>query len=348
MNYSGILHFADQRDCFFLDDGKLRIRISVGRGDIGSIILHIVDKYVKPEILDTRSAIEMRKLSTDYARDYFCADIDLPQTAAGNPDMLCLRYYFEIRDFCGAVIWYGDSRFFPGEPTDIECMFDCPVLSRLEQTFRIPAWAKSAVVYQIFPSRYATTEDVPEDVWYKAPIGHKDDLKGNLRGITDHLPHIKEMGVDVVYLTPIFKSNTSHKYDTIDYYSVDPAFGTGDDLHALVDPSTTHRQTSLPSKTSGRRGGSHSTSTGIISTPCRLRPGLMRRSLHISPLPTSAACRNSISRIRKSRISSLMWGNIIFPNSISTAGVWMWAMRSATPSGSASGKKCAQSIPMPC
>ena len=133
MNYSGILHFADQRDCFFLDDGKLRIRISVGRGDIGSIILHIVDKYVKPEILDTRSAIEMRKLSTDYARDYFCADIDLPQTAAGNPDMLCLRYYFEIRDFCGAVIWYGDSRFFPGEPTDIECMFDCPVLSRLSR-----------------------------------------------------------------------------------------------------------------------------------------------------------------------------------------------------------------------
>ena len=235
MNYSGILHFADQRDCFFLDDGKLRIRIAAGRGDIGSITLHMQDKYIKPEIFDTRSSVEMQKLSTDYARDYFCADIPLPQTGAGNPDILCLRYYFEIRDFCGAVIWYGDSRFFSEEPIDIECMFDCPILSRREQTFRIPAWAKSAVVYQIFPSRYATTEDVPEDVWYKAPIGHKDDLKGNLAGITEHLPHIKEMGVDVVYLTPIFMSNTSHKYDTVDYYSVDPSFGTAEDLHALID-----------------------------------------------------------------------------------------------------------------
>lgn len=61
-----------------------------------------------------------------------------------------------------------------------------------------------------------------------------DDLHGNLRGIIEHLDYIKDLGIDVVYLTPIFKSNSCHKYDTIDYYQVDPSFGTTEDLKELV------------------------------------------------------------------------------------------------------------------
>lgn len=64
-----------------------------------------------------------------------------------------------------------------------------------------------------------------------------DDLHGNLRGIIEHLDYIKDLGIDVVYLTPIFKSNSCHKYDTIDYYQVDPSFGTTEDLKELVQKS---------------------------------------------------------------------------------------------------------------
>ena len=63
--------------------------------------------------------------------------------------------------------------------------------------FVIPQWAKNKVVYQIFPSRFATTEDVPEEQWYTAPISFKDNLKGNLRGIINQLPHIKELGIEL-------------------------------------------------------------------------------------------------------------------------------------------------------
>ena len=46
------------------------------------------------------------------------------------------------------------------------------------------------------------------------------------RGIIDHLDHIQDLGIDVIYMTPSFKSDSCHKYDTIDYYEIDPSFGT--------------------------------------------------------------------------------------------------------------------------
>lgn len=238
MNYAGISHYADQRDCFFLENGKLRIRLKTAKNDISSIYLHTQDKYISLEKRDTRECFEMRRYASDFGHDYYVVDLNIPKANGGqgpNPDILCLRYYFELIDSAGARIWYGDSRFFSYTPGDVECMFDCPIISRMEQTFQIPEWAKDAVVYQIFPTRYATTENVPDDVWYQEPISWDSDLRGNLRGITEHLPHLKEMGVDVIYMTPIFKSNTSHKYDTVDYYQVDPSLGSSEDLHELID-----------------------------------------------------------------------------------------------------------------
>ncbi len=237
MIYSGISHYADQRDAFFLENGKLRIRIETARGDMNAIYLHVRDKYIGLDRADTRACYKMRRYASDFGHDYFSADIDIQMAGhfQKNPDMLCLRYFFELVDEAGARVWYGDSRFFSGEPGDVEAMYDCPLISRRELTFRIPDWAKNAVVYQIFPTRFATTEDVPDKLWYKAPIAWNDDLKGNLRGIIEHIPYLKELGVDVIYMTPIFRSNTSHKYDTIDYYAVDPSLGDENDLHELVD-----------------------------------------------------------------------------------------------------------------
>ena len=237
MIYSGISHYADQRDAFFLENGKLRIRIATARGDMNAIYLHVRDKYIGLDRADTRACYKMSRYASDFGHDYFSADIDIQMAGhfQKNPDMLCLRYFFELVDEAGARVWYGDSRFFSGEPGDVEAMYDCPLISRRELTFHIPDWAKNAVVYQIFPTRFATTEDVPDKLWYKAPIAWNDDLKGNLRGIIEHIPYLKELGVDVIYMTPIFRSNTSHKYDTIDYYAVDPSLGDENDLHELVD-----------------------------------------------------------------------------------------------------------------
>ena len=70
--------------------------------------------------------------------------------------------------------------------------------------------------------------------WYQAPIGHRADLKGSLRGIINHFDHIKNLGVDILYMTPIFCSDSSHKYNIHDYYRIDPSFGDKEDLKELV------------------------------------------------------------------------------------------------------------------
>lgn len=105
---------------------------------------------------------------------------------------------------------------------------------REEEMFEVPEWAANKVVYQIFPSRFAASQPIDKELWYKAPITSKDNLHGDLRGIIDHLDHIQKLGIDVMYLTPIFKSDSSHKYDTTDYYQIDPSFGTTEDLKELV------------------------------------------------------------------------------------------------------------------
>ena len=87
-------------------------------------------------------------------------------------------------------------------------MFDCPQNLREEEMFEVPEWAANKVVYQIFPSRFAASQPIDKELWYKAPITSKDNLHGDLRGIMDHLDHIQKLGIDVVYLTPIFKSDS--------------------------------------------------------------------------------------------------------------------------------------------
>ena len=113
-------------------------------------------------------------------------------------------------------------------------MFDCPQNLREEEMFEVPDWAANKVVYQIFPARFAASQQVDKEQWYKAPISSMDDLHGDLRGIIEHLDHVQNLGIDVLYMTPIFKSYSSHKYDIIDYYQIDPSFGTTEDLRELV------------------------------------------------------------------------------------------------------------------
>ncbi len=115
-----------------------------------------------------------------------------------------------------------------------------------------PDWAKGAVFYQIFPDRFyrAGTCDLTgklepyrvHDAWGEEPdwrpnaqgeITNSDFFGGNLRGIREKLPELRARGVDVLYLNPIVKAWSNHRYDTADYKQVDPMLGTEADFCAL-------------------------------------------------------------------------------------------------------------------
>lgn len=226
MEYAAIIHDMDKRFCYAIDKDLFVIRIQVKRDDIKEIILHYEDKYIPMEWKDTRKTIPMKKVATSQFQDYYEAQIQM--------HLICLRYFFEFTDMQGEKVYYGNYEFSKECITNRDRMFDCPQNLREEEMFVVPEWAENKVVYQIFPSRFASSQPVDKEVWYKAPVTSMDNLHGDLRGIIEHLDYVHSFGIDVLYMTPIFKSNSSHKYDTIDYYQIDPSFGTAEDLKELV------------------------------------------------------------------------------------------------------------------
>ena len=226
MEYSAIFHDMDKRFSYAVDKDLFVIRVQVKKDDMKEVILHYEDKYIPMERKDTRKTVPMKKVAVSQFHDYYEAQI--------NMHLICLRYFFEFTDTQGEKVYYGNYEFDKECITNRDRMFDCPQNLREEEMFEVPEWAANKVVYQIFPSRFAATEPVDKELWYKAPITPMDDLHGNLRGIIEHMDDIQNLGIDVLYMTPIFQSNSCHKYDTTDYYQIDPSFGTTEDLKELV------------------------------------------------------------------------------------------------------------------
>lgn len=96
--------------------------------------------------------------------------------------------------------------------------------------FAPPSWVESAVIYQIFLDRFSPDEDAA----WKQPVSLADIYGGTLRGACARLKHIRRLGANCIWLSPLFPSPSHHGYDATDYYSVEPRLGTADDLRALI------------------------------------------------------------------------------------------------------------------
>ncbi len=138
-----------------------------------------------------------------------------------------------------------------GDDTNMEAG-DLWQLSCIPADFTTPDWAKGAAIYQIFPDRFCRSgecdltgklkpyilhRDWNEEVyWQPTPEGlilNNDFYGGNFRGIMEKLDYLVSLGVDILYLNPISKSFSSHRYDTGDYKTPDPMLGTLEDFQAL-------------------------------------------------------------------------------------------------------------------
>ena len=102
----------------------------------------------------------------------------------------------------------------------------------------LPAWVRDAIFYQIFPERFANgdrSNDPPNvEPWGGIPKS-KNYFGGDLKGIIDHLDYISSLGVNCLYLNPIFWSTSNHKYHAKDFLRIDPQFGDEATFKRLVD-----------------------------------------------------------------------------------------------------------------
>lgn len=100
-----------------------------------------------------------------------------------------------------------------------------------------PDWVMDAIFYQIFPERFANgnpNNDPPNSVPWDAPPTRENFFGGDLEGVIQHLDYLQSLGITALYLTPIFAAHTNHKYDTVDYYQIDPHFGTMETFRHLL------------------------------------------------------------------------------------------------------------------
>lgn len=101
----------------------------------------------------------------------------------------------------------------------------------------VPYWIQDAIFYQIFPDRFANGDpsNDPANVqaWGSAPTfwGYQG---GDLRGIIQRFDYLLDLGINALYLTPIFHSPSPHRYNTLNYYVIDPRLGDLQDFQALL------------------------------------------------------------------------------------------------------------------
>ena len=152
------------------------------------------------------------------------------------------RFLIETEDGIWHLTAAGPVAHEPRDDTDF----------RILTNYQAPAWVHSTVFYQIFPDRFAngdpSTDPRPEEYEYRGqrpltfpwnqPPANDTYFPlvfygGDIPGISQHLDHLERLGVNALYLNPIFTAPSNHKYDVVDYEHVDPHFGGNDALIAL-------------------------------------------------------------------------------------------------------------------
>lgn len=227
---SSLFHESDSRFSYPLDGHTACIALLTKKGDphIKRVSLLYQGKFRGPK---SRIKVEMPLLYSTTLHDHYEVTLHLEDVR--------IIYVFEIEDTEGNLFYYSEagvsSSFNMGET----CfnVFQLPHINSSDVIYTNKKFA-DRVFYQIFPDRFARDESVNHS---KTLINWGDKVTmmnfagGNLKGISSKLDYLKDLGIGAIYLNPVWKGSTNHKYDTLVYGEVDPDFGTDEDLVELVE-----------------------------------------------------------------------------------------------------------------
>ena len=170
-----------------------------------------------------------------------------------------LWYYFIIYKG-GNVTFYGNAQDRLGgegcestvEPTSFQ-------ITVYDPQYETPEWMRNGILYQIMVDRFYASKPLAErpkpylgwmhERWNEYPELRNfpdgdneacDFFGGDLQGIIEKLPYLKQLGVSALYLNPVFRARSNHKYDTGDYRQIDPSFGTNEDFAHLCEKAKAH------------------------------------------------------------------------------------------------------------
>lgn len=229
MNENAILHIPESKFCFALKPNEICLRLRVSKFDIPDRVRVVYGGKYSYAL--KREFAEMQRQSEDRLFAYYTVTLKLSDVR--------FVYVFEIT--CGNKVYYysedGLSEKFDFELSYYNCfqyayINECDIIKSVE-------WMKTATFYQIFVERFYMGNNQKDKSYINLEWGEIPNPKsfagGDIKGITEKLPYLSGLGINALYLTPVFSSVSNHKYDISDYYAIDKNFGDKADLKELIE-----------------------------------------------------------------------------------------------------------------
>lgn len=242
MNLTAIRHIPKSRMAYAFNQSKLHIFLQTAKNDVDYIELIIGDpfewRYEDGKYVWSGNLFPLEKMEKVYETelfDHFFIESGTTSTRSKYAFLLHSKgktYFYGCRHLKEVDI-KKDLNFIH----DLAGYFNYPYINE-EDLIDSPSWTKDTVWYQIFLDRF--NKSIAQKEGY-IPFGSiTDKIKnnmffgGDLKGVIEKIPYLVDLGITGIYFTPIFKAYSAHKYDTEDYFMIDPSFGTNDDFKAMV------------------------------------------------------------------------------------------------------------------
>ncbi|HJC43455.1 MAG TPA: glycoside hydrolase family 13 protein [Candidatus Mediterraneibacter gallistercoris] len=237
MDKAAILHVPLSQYAFATSEYTITIRLRAKKSDLTRCVLYTADRVCRTTPI-CFAGTDMKICAVDECFEYYEANLQLPY------NRIC--YYFKLEKGKEWTYYYADrfTKELPDRVVDGKLIdgrseyYQYPFILR-DEIPDVPEWFKEAVVYNIFPDSFANGKCAlqvrKKEQLLENGVTVKARLGGTLNGITENLDYIKKMGFNCLYLNPIFTAGEYHKYDVVDYYHIDPCFGTEEDFRRLVE-----------------------------------------------------------------------------------------------------------------
>jgi len=239
VKFQSVYHRSSDNYCYPLNKQDLIINLKTGY-EVKQVFLHYGDPFVNG-ILGSENRWEGKREEIIYKKNL---KYNLWWTTTVQPEFKRCRYFFELITVEGETYYYFEDKLCSKE--ELEGLhhepgcFVFPWMNEVDIN-EVPKWVNETIWYQIFPERFCNGDSSLDPRNVLPWAGPMDEVKnnqfygGDLRGIINKLPYLKALNISGIYLTPINESPSTHKYDTIDYLSIDPHFGDKKTMCELVD-----------------------------------------------------------------------------------------------------------------
>ena len=228
MNKYAVFHKPESNFAYAVSRDRLAVTLRVAANDkLDKVEILYNNKY---DFTKKRSTASMARYAEDGIFAYYRAEITLPDAR--------FAYIFKIYEK-GKVFYFSEDGLSEEYKFSLAyyTFFQFAFINTVDVMPKVD-WAETAVFYHIFVDRFARGDFGKDDKYINTPwdgdIDRYSFTGGDLDGIREKLPYLKNMGINALYLTPLFLSETNHKYNVTDYLKVDPQFGDSEKLKKLL------------------------------------------------------------------------------------------------------------------